>query len=547
MRLKSMEPLRYISIFSGIEAASVAWTPLGWIPVAFAEVDPFCSALLALRFPSVPNLGDVTKADWAAYRGLADVVVGGFPCQSFSIAGKRASLTDPRGNLSLAYVEVVHAVDPSWSLAENVPGWLSTEDNAFGVFLGALVGHDAPLVSILEGGRWPDAGVADGPKRTAAWRILDAQWYGLSQRRRRVFVLSARGTGNRAAAEALFPVASGVRRHIAPSRTAGQGAARSLAPGIGGGSGHQYRQKGNEDQLVANTLGGVGQSGGFRTTDLDNQGAFITVPDIAGSLNARESKGPLPEASLGTVVVVPIVAAPLSAVEQRKYDDDSAGRAHNLIVVATPILEAGKRDGAPIVFDARQNNIGVHGDMPSALDQNGYSQGIAYMPTRTFGKDGEVDTILAEREVCDSLHTASGQGNKAPLVAFDFKQDGDDAAEIAPTMRATNHDKSHANEGSHLAVASVECAVRRLTPREAERLMGVPDGWTLFPWGKARRRIEVDFAAYLRQQNPEATDDYVASLCADGNRYRALGNSIAVTVIRWLGQRIMAVRERDGY
>lgn len=193
-------PLNFISLFSGIEAASMAWKPLGWNCLALAEIEPFPSAVLAYHYPDVPNLGDITKADWTQFKGKCDVVVGGPPCQAFSIAGLRNSLQDERGNLSLEYLKVVDTINPRWVITENVPGWLRTKDNAFGCFLAGLVGADTPLVSPLERGRWTDAGMVVGPKRAAAWRILDAQYFFLAQRRRRVFVVaSPRNGGNPAA------------------------------------------------------------------------------------------------------------------------------------------------------------------------------------------------------------------------------------------------------------------------------------------------------------------------------------------------------------
>lgn len=167
--------MKYISMFSGIEAASVAFGPLGWSPLAFAEIEPFPSAVLSHHYPDVPNRGDMTAVDWSEYRGLADVVVGGPPCQAFSVAGLGNSLDDDRGILSLRFVEAIHAISPRWAVIENVPGWLSTKDNAFGCFLAGLVGADAALIPPRKcGGRWTDAGMVIGPVRTAAWRILDA-------------------------------------------------------------------------------------------------------------------------------------------------------------------------------------------------------------------------------------------------------------------------------------------------------------------------------------------------------------------------------------
>lgn len=153
--------MRYLSVCSGIEAASVAWGPLGWTPIAFAEIEPFPCALLAHHYPSIPNLGDMTQIDGTAYRGQVDVLVGGTPCQSFSVAGLRRGLSDERGNLALKFVELADAVQPSFVVWENVPGVLSTKDNAFGCFLGGLSGFNGELFPPRTkreretvGGRW---------------------------------------------------------------------------------------------------------------------------------------------------------------------------------------------------------------------------------------------------------------------------------------------------------------------------------------------------------------------------------------------------------
>lgn len=220
-------------MFSGIEAASLAWTPLGWKCVAVAEVDPFACAVLKHRFPDVPNLGDVTQVDWAKWRNLADVIVAGSPCQSFSVAGLRGGLNDERGNLTLEFVRAVHAVQPRIVVWENVPGIFSDGTNAFGCLLGGLVGSDAPLVPPAEcGGRWTSAGVAAGPAYNASWAIKDARHYGVPQRRRRVFLVAVRAGDRLHPAEVLF-VASRVSRDPAPSGEAGQTSATILASGAG--------------------------------------------------------------------------------------------------------------------------------------------------------------------------------------------------------------------------------------------------------------------------------------------------------------------------
>lgn len=172
--------MKYISLFSGIEAASVAWEPLGWEPVAFCEIDEFPSAVLAHRFPHVPNLGDITKVDWSDYVGAADLIVGGSPCQSFSVAGKREGLQGESG-LMFEYIRAVREVRPRWFIWENVPGALSSEK---GAAFHQLLSEMAELGYGL------------------AWRVLDAQFFGVAQRRRRVFLVGS--LGDQRAAEVLF-------------------------------------------------------------------------------------------------------------------------------------------------------------------------------------------------------------------------------------------------------------------------------------------------------------------------------------------------------
>lgn len=154
--------MKYVSLFSGIEAATVAWEPLGWEPVCFAEFDEFPSAVLAERYPEVPNVGDVTKMNWKKYRNKVDMVVGGSPCQSFSIAGKREGLQGESG-LMFEYIRAVREIRPRWFLWENVPGALSSENGeAFRQLLSEM----------------------DKLGYGLAWRVLDAQFFGVAQRRR---------------------------------------------------------------------------------------------------------------------------------------------------------------------------------------------------------------------------------------------------------------------------------------------------------------------------------------------------------------------------
>ena len=241
--------MKYLSVCSGIEAATVAWHPLGWEPVALAEIEPFPAAVLKHHYPNVPNLGDMTKIKGEQYRGTVDVLVGGTPCQAFSVAGLRRGLIDPRGSLTLTFAKLADDMAVPFVVWENVPGVLSSKDNAFGCLLGLLAGEADALVA--PGGKWTDAGFVLGPQRAIAWRVHDAQYHGLAQRRRRVFVVAC-PRGGADPREILFE-REGLRRDTPPSREAGQGFAHDVAPCIGA-SGRGFERGGDtrgQDPVVA--------------------------------------------------------------------------------------------------------------------------------------------------------------------------------------------------------------------------------------------------------------------------------------------------------
>lgn len=231
----------YGSVCSGIEAASTAWHPLGWKAAWLAEIEPFPSAILQHHYPETPNLGDMRTIAARVASGeivAPDILTGGTPCQAFSIAGLRKGLSDDRGQLALAFCRLADAIDaarlareqpPSVIVWENVPGVLSDKGNAFGCFLAGLAGEDDPLLP--PGGRWAYAGRVLGPTRTVCWRVLDAQYFGVAQRRRRVWVVASARPGFDPAT-VLFE-RDGVRRDTAPSRETREDIAGTLTRGLG--------------------------------------------------------------------------------------------------------------------------------------------------------------------------------------------------------------------------------------------------------------------------------------------------------------------------
>jgi DNA (cytosine-5)-methyltransferase 1 len=386
--------VRYLSVCSGIEAVSVAWRSLGWEPVAFSEIDPFACAVLKHHHPGVVNLGDLRRIAREVEAPRADVLVGGTPCQSFSVAGLRGGLADPRGNLALDFLRVLDGARARWCLWENVPGVLSVDDGrAFGAFLGGL------------------AELGYG----TAYRVLDAQHFGVPQRRRRVFVVGHLGDWRRAAA-VLFERHS-LQGHPPPSREEGAGVARSLGAGAG-------RSGGN--------TGNVGPMGTMRAGNGNEGGG---VPFIAHTLKGDGFDG----------------------------GEDGTGR-------GTPLV--------PVAFNW----------------QNGGGYGDAH--------DG-----LAITE--DGIGPLDASTTKA--VAFHENQRGE--LTTADTAGALKTGGGKPGQG-YPALAS-GMAVRRLTPRECERLQGFPDDYTLVT--------------------------YRGKPAADGPRYRALGNSMATPVVRWIGERMARV------
>ena len=465
------------SVCSGIEAASVAWAPLGWRAAWLAEVDPFACAVLAHHYPDVPNLGDMTTIAARVLAGSVpapDVLCGGTPCQAFSVAGLRRSLADERGNLSLKFVELANAIDhvrarsgkpASVVFWENVPGVLSTGDNAFGCFLAGLAGEDEPLQP--PGGRWTNAGAVYGPRRAVAWRVLDAQYFGLAQRRRRVFVVaSARGGFD--PATVLFEW-EGVRRDSAPRRGEGQNASRgaALSVALRGREGGGTAELGGEVQNCLRASGGGG----------DKPHVLLHADPIARCDTTGEAKRQDWEACN-------FVAHTLRG-EGFDASEDGTGR-------GTPLV--------PIAFSCKDYG-GDAGPISPTLRSMGHDGSHA-------NAGGQVAVAFNARQDPDHWRDRTG-----PL-------DTDGGTQAVATVRAvvqtitSNYGKQCDNSdtalGPNVAITSMQ--VRRLTPTECARLQGFHD----------------DYLDILYRGKP----------ATDGPKYKAIGNSWAVPVVRWIGERI---------
>jgi DNA (cytosine-5)-methyltransferase 1 len=407
--------MRYLSVCSGIEAATVAWHPLGWKPTGFAEIEKFPSKVLAHHYPHVPNLGDMTNfKEWQI--GSIDLLVGGTPCQSFSVAGLRKGLDDPRGNLMLTFLAIAKRFSPRWLVWENVPGVLSSNGGRdFGSFLGGLA----------------HCGYGFG------YRVLDAQYFGVAQRRRRVFVVGCLGDWRRAAA-VLFERNS-LSGNPAPSR---------------------------EKRKVTPTLSssGTGVSRvGFNCEDE----WFIETPVSHTSCFTPSSIGGYSE-GVGTL---------------RANGGDLGGGSETLI--AKCLTAKGQR------YDAETETL-----VPIALAENT----IGRMPHNGGNGDG-----FTEGGPMYTLNATGVHGVVQPIVLMD--QGGSVMNVMQDGTVGTLRRETKGHEPSIVQ----DMAVRRLTPVECERLQGFPDNYTNIP------------------------------NAADGPRYKALGNSMAVPVMHWIGKRIQMV------
>ena len=407
--------MKYGSVCSGVEAATVAWHPLGWEPQWFSEIEKFPSAVLQHHYPETPNLGDMTAfKEWKD--DPIDLLVGGTPCQSFSVAGLRKGLADPRGNLMLTYLAIAERYQPRWLVWENVPGVLSSNRGRdFGTFLGALgqLGYGF------------------------SYRVLDAQYFGVAQRRRRVFVVGHLGDWRRAAA-VLFE-REGMLGHPAPSREA-----REETTGYTSSSFGSYNQG----------VGTVRAAGG------DLGGGSETL--VASTLTSRVGHANDPSEQFVT--------------EQQKVNAITASYGTGGPDYETKPLVYGQ----PVAFPAEMS-----GTQAASTPEMSPTLSVSHTTAVAWTASAMANSYAWERDVYPTLNAQVP--NETSNIQYGIRQNQQ---------------------------------VRRLTPIECERLQGFPDNYTQIPW-----------------RNKDAAD------CPDGPRYKAMGNSMAVPVMRWIGERIQMVED----
>ena len=452
--------MRYLSVCSGMEAASVAWHPLGWTPVGFSEIEPFPCAILKHRFPNVPNYGSLTEyQSWPIEQGAIDLLVGGTPCQSFSVAGLRKGLADPRGNLALTFLALADRLKPKWIVWENVPGVLSSGGGRdFGSFLGALV----------------ELGYG------FAYRVLDAQHFGVPQRRRRVFVVACLGDW-RAPAEVL-----------------------SLREGLRG-----YLEAGGKKRK------GVAADAG--------SGAPASIPVVIDRAAFNQGVNAQYEPHIEETEVMDSLVAPgPHAVGQPiAIQGTIIGRSENAGPQGT-----GATEGGPMFTLTKTDIHGVAAPIPFRKSKRAQSttDNETWVPadvTNTLNNFDLGDTRTTHA-VVNSVATSQDQWVAAPTYPINTLTLGgrpDPVNDRRMTMGVgADGDPQFTLQAAHSHAVATPMAVRRLTPVECERLQGFPDNWSRISW----------------KGKPETE-------CPDGPRYKACGNSMAVPVMAFIGRRIAAV------
>jgi len=578
--------VRYVSFFSGVEMASLAWQPLGWELVAVAEVDPFACAVLDHHHPDVPNLGDVSKIteDRIAELGFFDLIVMGFPCQDVSVAGTRKGLMNDDGTPTrtglffdaMRLVRAAHArCGTRWLVGENVPGLYSNNAGRdFGAVVGEIVGctFDVPR----EG--WQDTGAAAGPRGMVEWCCLDSQWRSLAQRRERVFFVADFGDWTdrspilleRESLQGNPPTCVEARQRPA-ERTSGRSRRKGIweqiadafRPGLGIGP----------TQVAGALKGAHGRAG----ADASHAEAGQIIPETTGTIGGTSPGGGwrvgADEAAAGQLlpVVTPILEPTKRAGKKgEKKDGSGLGRPGDPMFT----LQAGAQHGITVA-DYGGNDTSGPRDIASCLNAKG---GASRM-------DFESETLIAHTlrgGGFDASEDGMGRGTPIiPVTAFSCKDDGRVATvDLSPTMRSMMFDKSHANAGGQLAIAfnarqdpdinehvthpldtdgtsigiafdttQITSGENRCAPRQGDPCH--PLSATAHPPAYATRydvrRLTPTECCRL-QGVPDGHLDiiYRGRPAADGPKYKVLGNGFSVPVIAWIGERIeSAMRDTD--
>lgn len=475
--------MKYVSIFSGIEAATVAWHPLGWEPLAFSEIDPFPSTVLQHHYPDIPNLGDITKIDWSPYVGAADIVVGGSPCQSFSVAGKREGLAGASG-LMFEYIRAVRELRPRWFVWENVPGAFTSErGEAYRQLLSEM----------------------DALGYGLAWRVLDAQFFGVAQRRERVFLVGSLGTMR--CAEVLFERESLSWDHQS-SRQKRQALTEEAQERVGEAdhdsgclnpgetqSRRVYPASGVYPTLSTRENSGQSQESVFlcQTAQTGSNGKLVKQDDVMNTLDRTNSTA---------VAALDFKVKPVAFL----YNQGAKARSLGISEIS-PTL---KTDHNPAVaFASNQRDEVRELEVAGALAAQPGIKQQTYI-CRAAGQANAMTSV-------DMAPTLTSHAKKDPPLIYPAEDSIGEGALIQRDMSATlsTHNIQTPITGGR---EKRGLTVRRLTPRECERLQGFPDDYTDIPY-----------------RNKEHAPD--------GPRYKALGNSMAVPVMRWIGERIRTVEE----
>ena len=470
--------MRYLSVCSGMEAASVAWHPLGWTPVGFSEIEPFPCAILKHRFPNTPNYGSLTEyQSWPLEPGAIDLLVGGTPCQSFSVAGLRKGLADPRGNLALTFLGLADKLKPKWIVWENVPGVLSSGGGRdFGSFLGALV----------------ELGYG------FAYRVLDAQHFGVPQRRRRVFVVACLGDW-RAAAEVLS-LREGLRGYLEAGGKKRKGVAADAGAGVEAGGLPIWRagDQANAEHMIdhAGTVScNKGSHGGFIAQPVSHWEGGDVHPILNQSAKGSGGVGSSNQElfSQGGAYLVPGEPVPFRKSKRACSTTDN-------------------ETWVPADASNTLNNF----DLGDTRTTHAVVEPVHQMPgsvAPTIGASGPPYSRTGNERV-EAEALAVTTFNNAETVMENSRRDAIRIYEgTAPTLQSFM-----GTGGCNVPMVQPAMAVRRLTPNECYRLQGFPDNWGNIPW----------------KGKPEGQ-------APDGPQYKAAGNSMAVPCMFWIGSRIAAV------